>query len=111
MSVDKFDYPNIAREINLKEPDVIWVSLGAPKQEMFMHHLLPHLREGVMVGIGAVFNFRSGIKEFRRAPNIILKMKLEWLYRLLQEPKKQWKKNQSFLKSLPHLLIAEFKKN
>lgn len=111
MSVDDFDYPNIAQEINLLKPDIIWVSLGAPKQEMFMHHLLPHLREGVMVGIGAVFNFQSGIKEFRRSPNIILKMKLEWLYRLFQEPKKQWKKNQSFLKSLPHLLIAEIKKN
>jgi N-acetylglucosaminyldiphosphoundecaprenol N-acetyl-beta-D-mannosaminyltransferase len=111
MSVDEFDYTNIAREINLLGPDIIWISLGAPKQELFMHRLLPHLRKGVMVGIGAVFNFQSGIKAFRRAPNIILKMKLEWLYRLFQEPKKQWKKNKSFLKSFPNLLITEIKKN
>lgn len=42
------------------------VALGAPKQEQFMQHLLPHLSHGVMIGVGAVFNFYSG--HIRRAP-------------------------------------------
>lgn len=109
LPVENFDYAGIARDINAQSPDLIWVSLGAPKQEIFMHHLLPHLHKGVMVGIGAVFNFQSGISALKRAPRIIRKMKLEWLYRLIREPKKQWKKSKSFLKALPALLIAEMK--
>jgi len=109
LPVEDFDYAGIARDINAQEPDLIWVSLGAPKQEIFMHQLLPNLHKGVMVGIGAVFNFQSGISALRRAPRIIRKMKLEWLYRLIREPKKQWEKSKSFLKALPALLIAEMK--
>ena len=110
MNAEDFDYENIAKEINLLHPDIIWVSLGAPKQEQFMHYLLPKLSKGIMFGFGAILNYYSGFEEFKRAPKIMLKLKLEWLYRLYQEPKKQWKKIKSYLGTFPGLLFLEFKK-
>lgn len=68
MNVEDFDYENIAKEINLLKPDIIWVSLGAPKQEKFMYYILPKLSQGIMFGFGAILNFYSGIEELKRAP-------------------------------------------
>ena len=61
VSVDEFDYELIAKKVNEEKPDIIWVSLGAPKQEIFMSKLLPFLQQGVMFGIGAAFNYYAGI--------------------------------------------------
>ena len=66
MSVEEFDYANIAKEIETDEADIIWIALGAPKQEYFMDRLKPHLKRGVMIAVGAVFKFYSGV-EARRA--------------------------------------------
>ena len=110
MDAEDFDYENIAKEVNLFQPDIIWVSLGAPKQEQFMYYLLPKLNQGIMFGFGAILNFYSGFEEFKRAPKIMLKIKLEWLYRLYQEPKKQWQKIKNFLGTFPSLLLIEFRK-
>ena len=57
--VEEFDYQGIANMINEEAPDIIWVSLGAPKQEQFMYRLQPFLKRGVMFGFGAIFNFCS----------------------------------------------------
>lgn len=111
MQVEDFDYENIAKEINLLKPDIIWVSLGAPKQEKFMYYILPKLNQGLMFGFGAILNFYSGMKKLKRAPQIMLTFKLEWLYRLYQEPKKQWHKIKNFLGTFPSLLLIEFKNN
>ena len=48
-------YANIAKEIETDEADIIWIALGAPKQEYFMDRLKPHLKRGVMIAVGAVF--------------------------------------------------------
>lgn len=90
MSADEFDYEGIADMINRDKPDIIWVSLGAPKQEAFMNRLLPHLKKGVMFGIGAVFNFYSGLEDVpKRASPVMIKLNLEWLDRIFREPQKQ----------------------
>lgn len=60
LPAEQFDYRAIAGELNASGVQIIWVALGAPKQEQFMQHLLPHLSHGVMIGVGAVFNFYSG---------------------------------------------------
>ena len=60
MPVENFDYQSIANKINKIEPDIIWVSLGAPKQEIFMNKIKPLLNHGVLFGIGAAFNFYIG---------------------------------------------------
>lgn len=106
-NVDEFDYPAIAGMINAEEPDIIWVSLGAPKQEEFMYRLEPLLYRGVMFGFGAIFNFNSGAGNIRRAPVAMRRLKLEWLYRAFDEPKKNVPRYWRFLRQLPKLLADE----
>lgn len=89
--VDEFDYEGIAKMINDDAPEIIWVSLGCPKQEHFMERLLPYLHQGIMFGYGAIFNFYSGLGDVEKpAPKWVVNMKLQFLYRLMQDPKKQW---------------------
>ena len=85
--LDEFDYEGIALMIEDNAPDIIWVSLGAPKQEEFMYRLQPFLRKGVMVGVGAAFTF-NGDKKIKRAPTIFRNLNIEWLYRVVKDPKK-----------------------
>ncbi len=109
-TVDQFDYQAIADKINADNPDIIWVSLGAPKQEMFMNRLQPYLNRGIMFGIGAAFNFNSGVSNVKRAPKWMLRLRLEWLYRAFNEPKKNIPRYINFLKILPRLIKEERQK-
>ncbi|MEZ3463300.1 MAG: WecB/TagA/CpsF family glycosyltransferase [Lachnospiraceae bacterium] len=85
--------------INDARPDFIWVGLGAPKQEEWMYDHRGALN-AVSVGVGAGFDYLAG--HIRRAPRIMQVLCLEWLYRLLQDPKRLWKRyvttNVKFLK-------------
>jgi N-acetylglucosaminyldiphosphoundecaprenol N-acetyl-beta-D-mannosaminyltransferase len=108
ISVESFDYESIAMEINLIKPDIIWVSLGAPKQEIFMNSILPYLNQGVMVGIGAAFNFYIGelnVPHFK-----IGSLRFIWLNRLYNEPKKLIRRLLPYLSIMPHLYFEERKK-
>jgi N-acetylglucosaminyldiphosphoundecaprenol N-acetyl-beta-D-mannosaminyltransferase len=105
--VEDFDYTSIAGKINADSPDIIWVSLGAPKQEFFMNKLQPYLKRGVMFGFGAIFNFNSGTGNVRRAPRWMLTVKMEWLYRAYEEPRKNIPRYYHFLQELPHLIKEE----
>lgn len=107
--VNEFDYPGIAAKINEDNSDIIWVSLGAPKQEMFMNKLQPYLNRGVMFGFGAIFNFNAGVGTVRRAPRWMLLLKLEWLFRACNEPHKNIPRYWNFLKLLPKLIRQERK--
>lgn len=75
--------------INQAKPDFIWVGLGAPKQEQWMYEHRGRL-SGVCVGVGAGFDYLAG--DIKRAPKIMQKLCLEWLYRLLQDPKRLWRR-------------------
>lgn len=75
--------------INASKPDIIWVGLGAPKQENWMAKHENRL-DAVMVGVGAGFDYFAG--NIKRAPMIMQKLSLEWLYRLMQEPKRLYKR-------------------
>lgn len=108
--VEEFDYEGIAKMINEDNPDIIWVSLGAPKQEMFMSMLQPHLKRGVMFGFGAIFNFNAGVGEVKRAPQWMLNLRLEWLHRALEQPKKNVPRYWNFIKALPRLIREEKRK-
>ncbi len=107
--VDEFDYEGIAKMINDDNPDIIWVSLGAPKQEFFMSKLEPYLNRGVMFGFGAIFNFNAGVGGVKRAPNWMLSHKLEWLHRALEQPQKNIPRYWNFIKTLPRLIKEEKK--
>jgi len=73
-------------EIARLQPDVIWVGLGTPKQERFMAEQAPQLQAGVLIGVGAAFDFHSGRRS--QAPRWMQRSGLEWLYRLVTEPRR-----------------------
>lgn len=109
--VEEFDYPSIAERINKDNPDIVWVALGAPKQEHFMHRLQPLLKRGVMIGVGAVFNFYCGLENApKRAPQWMVKHHLEFIYRVFSEPKKQLRRCHQILVTLPKVYREEKKR-
>jgi N-acetylglucosaminyldiphosphoundecaprenol N-acetyl-beta-D-mannosaminyltransferase len=79
------DLDDVTR-INACQPDIVWVGLGAPKQELWMasHRLI--ISAPVMIGIGAAFDFHAGVK--KQAPRWMRKNGLEWFYRLATEPRR-----------------------
>ena len=105
-SVQNFDYPAIAEMIEKDGADIIWVALGAPKQERFMNMLKPHLKHGVMIAVGAAFKFYSGLAE-KRAPEWMVKHHMEFIYRIYQDPKKQLKRCFWIILMLPLMLFQE----
>jgi len=78
----------IVRMINRTAPDVVWVGLGAPKQERWMAAHVDRLTAPVLIGVGAAFDFHSGRK--KQAPRWMQRAGLEWFFRLCQEPKRLW---------------------
>jgi N-acetylglucosaminyldiphosphoundecaprenol N-acetyl-beta-D-mannosaminyltransferase len=82
---------DIVELINAAGPDILWVGLGAPKQEKWMANHLNKINATVMIGVGAAFDFHSGNVGW--APPWVRKCGLEWVYRLAQEPKRMWRKN------------------
>lgn len=106
-SVDDFDYIKISKIINELNPDIIWVSLGAPKQEHFMNKIQPYLSRGVMFGIGAAFNFYTGKISL---PNAKLgALKFIWISRVFSEPNKQLSRILPYIKLMPKLYWRERK--
>lgn len=94
----------IIEKIRDSGANMIWVGLGCPKQERWIiqnKHLLPH---GVYFAVGAAFTFHSG--EIRQAPSFLQKTGLEWVYRLLMEPRRLFRRylvyNSLFLYYMVH---------
>ena len=77
-------------EVAAKRPDVLWVGLSTPKQELFMAAQGPQLDAGVLIGVGAAFDFLSG--RVRQAPRWLQRSGLEWLFRLAVEPRRLWRR-------------------
>ena len=75
----------MVEKINAARPDFVWVGLGAPKQELWMAAHQGKLR-GLMVGVGAAFDYEA--ENIARAPQWMQKCSLEWLYRMMQDPKR-----------------------
>lgn len=76
--------------INRTHSDILWVGMTAPKQEKWIHQNLHRLDVRFAAAIGAVFDFYVG--RIKRSPPIFQKLGLEWLPRLLQEPKRLWRR-------------------
>lgn len=76
--------------ISRAEPDVLWVGLGAPKQEHWMYEHKDKLNVPVVVTVGAAFDWLSGRK--KQAPRWMREHGLEWLFRLFQEPGRLWRR-------------------
>jgi N-acetylglucosaminyldiphosphoundecaprenol N-acetyl-beta-D-mannosaminyltransferase len=78
------------RRINAAHPDVLWVGIGSPRQELWMAEHAGKIQAPVMIGVGAAFDFLSGRK--RQAPGWIQRAGLEWLFRLGSEPRRLWRR-------------------
>ncbi len=108
LPVEDFDYKSIAKMIEDDKAEIVWISLGAPKQEKFMANLKPFLHHGIMIAIGATFNFYSGLN-IKRAPAWMVRNHMEFIYRIYSEPQKQIKRCWGILSTLPALIIGEYK--
>jgi N-acetylglucosaminyldiphosphoundecaprenol N-acetyl-beta-D-mannosaminyltransferase len=78
----------VVAAINAARPDIVWVGLSTPKQEMWMARHLGRIQAPVMIGVGAAFDFLAGTK--RQAPRWMQRNGLEWLFRLCSEPRRLW---------------------
>jgi len=77
-------------DINLANPDVLWIGLGTPKQERWIAEHRDRLNVPVVIGVGATFKFSSG--KVMRAPAWLRNSGFEWLWRLLREPMRVWRR-------------------
>jgi N-acetylglucosaminyldiphosphoundecaprenol N-acetyl-beta-D-mannosaminyltransferase len=110
---DSSDIEDFAKKINDVKADVVFVGLTAPKQEKLIVKLKQFTDVQFLSGIGAVFDFYAGT--VKRPSDIWLKLHLEWLIRLIGEPKRLWKRNfistPVFLMDLLKSKIINRKKN
>tara|TARA_A100001035_G_scaffold142754_1_gene112290 strand:+ start:10 stop:744 length:735 start_codon:yes stop_codon:yes gene_type:complete len=91
LDLEKLTEDKYINDLKTKNPDIIWVSLGFPKQEQFINKLKSEVGlNSNFVGIGAVFEWVAGTKV--KAPEILANIGLEWIFRLLQEPKRLYKR-------------------
>ena len=76
----------VIEKINAAKPDALFVCLGAPKQELFMHEHRGELDTRLMIGLGGSLDGFAGT--VKRAPKWMIRLQLEWLYRLIKEPRR-----------------------
>lgn len=81
----------VVHMINDSRPDVVWVGLGMPKQDIWVYNLKDRLNVPVAIGIGAAFRFHAG--NVKRVPKRVGDFGFEWLWRLAMEPKKLWRRD------------------
>lgn len=80
----------ITKHLNESRIDVLWVGLGTPLQEKWMHEHRDRLQVPVLIGVGAAFDLHTGRK--KQAPEWMRENGLEWLFRLVQEPRRLWRR-------------------
>jgi len=103
---------NLDEEVQLKnqveacKPDIIWVGLSTPKQEIFMSKYIESLNTKLMFGVGAAFDYHTG--SLIIAPKWIQKCGLEWFFRLVLEPRRLWKRYIDIVPKFIGLNILEF---
>lgn len=80
----------IINDINTVKPDIVFVGLGCPNQELWMIQNREKISASVLIGVGAAFDFIT--HTVRQAPKWMQNIGLEWLFRLIQEPRRLWKR-------------------
>ena len=91
----------VAEEINRSGADVVWVGIGVPKQEKWMARMREKLDAPVLIGVGAAFDFHAGLVP--QAPDALQRLGLEWAFRLVQEPRRLWRR---YLRYNPRFVVG-----
>jgi N-acetylglucosaminyldiphosphoundecaprenol N-acetyl-beta-D-mannosaminyltransferase len=94
---------DVVEQVNCSGASIVFVALGCPKQEKWMAAYHNRIN-AVMLGVGGVFPVYAGLQQ--RAPEFIRSAGLEWLYRLVQEPRRLWKR---YSKTIPPFVWLAFK--
>ena len=94
---------DLVRTIDVCKPDMIWVGISTPKQELFMRRMLPRLETRLMLGVGAAFDFHTG--RIKDCAPWVKTAGLHWLHRLLQDPKRLWRRNLGNATFLWHIAL------
>ncbi len=94
----------LIERINASGASIVFVSLGCPKQEIWMAQHIGKIN-AVMIGIGGVFPVYAGIQ--KRAPQWVRDSGLEWLYRLFQEPKRLWNRYRDTIPPFVYLALRQ----
>ncbi len=100
-----------AATIAVLQPDIIWIGISCPRQEVFMARHLPQLNTKLMFGVGAAFDYHTG--HIRDCADWIKRAGLQWLHRLLQDPKRLWRRylrnNPAFIWHITKQIMRERK--
>lgn len=88
--IERWPLENLQARLRETRPHILWLGLGAPKQEMWMASVAGRLEVPVMIGVGAALDFLAGSK--RAAPHFLIGIGLEWLFRLVTEPRRLWRR-------------------
>ncbi len=81
---------DILDEINQTKADLLLVGMGVPRQELWLHEHLSDLEVDVVMGVGGLFDYYSGT--IPRSPSFMRKLGVEWVWRLMMEPKRMWRR-------------------
>jgi len=98
--VEQFDYRTIAEDINRSGADLVWIGLSTPKQEQFATRLSKYTDVHILATVGAAFDFHIG--NVRQAPKIVQQTGFEWLFRMLTEPGRLFRR---YLEIVPKFLF------
>jgi N-acetylglucosaminyldiphosphoundecaprenol N-acetyl-beta-D-mannosaminyltransferase len=91
----------VIADVDGSHADVVWVGIGVPKQEKWMARMRERLQAPVLIGVGAAFDFHAGLVP--QAPQRLQKLGLEWLFRLVQEPRRLWRR---YLRYNPRFILG-----
>lgn len=80
----------VVADINACRPDIVWIGLSTPKQELWMAAHRARLEAPVLIGVGAAFDIHAGVTT--RAPVFLRRTGFEWTYRLVKEPRRLWRR-------------------
>ncbi len=87
---DKNEWNDIAQQIKKLQPDIVFIGISSPTKEYLIDYFLKGKISSIFMGVGGSFDVLSG--EIKRAPKIMQKLNMEWLYRVKQEPRRLFKR-------------------
>jgi N-acetylglucosaminyldiphosphoundecaprenol N-acetyl-beta-D-mannosaminyltransferase len=97
LSIEETDA--VVARINAASPDLVWVGLGSPKQELWMARVAPRLKGAICMGVGAAFDVHT--ERVRTAPEWVRRAGVEWAFRIIQEPRRLTGR---YLRAIPRFL-------